>query len=137
MAYSTKGTVNKAEIIGRIGNDLELRHTQGGTAVLNVSLATNEKRGNEEVTSWHRCVIWGKTAEVVAKHCSKGNTLRVEGAIQYGEYTDRDGNVRPTTEIDVRDVTLLGGKPKDGQQQQQQQQTGRQQQIDDDEDIPF
>ena len=150
MAFSTNGTVNTIELIGRLGQDPELRHTNSGKAVVNLSLATNEKKGQEDVTSWHRITFWEKKAEIVNQYCSKGSKIRVTGCLQYRNYTDKDGNSRTAAEIDGNELTLLGAKSDSdgggspsrgdgGQQNKRPQSTGASSaaQVDDDEDIPF
>ena len=152
MAYSTGGTVNTIEIIGRLGQDPEIKHTNSGKVVVNISLATNEKSGDNERTSWHRVTFWEKKAEVIEKYCRKGSKIRITGCLQYREFTDRDGNKRVQAEIDGNELTLLDSKSDSqgggghqssgggGGGQQRQQSGGRQQEevpYSDDEDIPF
>ena len=145
MAYSIKGTHNRMQVVGRLGQDPVSRFTQSGKAVLNISVATNEKSGQTEITSWHRCVLWEKKAEVVAKYCHKGSKIMVEGPMVYREYTDKEGNKRTNAEIDVENFLLLDSKDQDqGQGQGQGPSGGGQQQggwsggqNDDDDDIPF
>ena len=151
MAFSSGGTVNKIELIGRLGQDPELRYTQSGKAVVNVSIATNEKSGDKEVTSWHKVTFWEKKADVIAKYCHKGSKIRITGTLGYREYTDKSGVSKISAEIDGDELTLLDSK-QDGGGQQQQQDGGRQSQgqsrrqappqneeipYGDDEDIPF
>ncbi len=107
-------SVNKAIIIGNLGSDPEVRYTQSGTAVANLSIATNErwtdKNGErQERTEWHRVVVFGKTAENCQKYLSKGRQVYVEGRLQTDEWEDRDGNKRKTTEIVAQNVTFLSG----------------------------
>ncbi|MFP4597838.1 MAG: single-stranded DNA-binding protein [Persicimonas sp.] len=107
-------SVNKAIIIGNLGSDPEVRYTQSGTAVANLSIATNErwtdKSGQkQERTEWHRVVVFGKTAENCQKYLSKGRQVYVEGRLQTDEWEDRDGNKRKTTEIVANNVTFLSG----------------------------
>ena len=151
MAYSTKGTHNRLQVIGRLGQDPEIRHTQSGKQVANISIATNEKAGQNEVTSWHKATLWEKKAEVVGQYCRKGSKIMVEGPLMYREYTDRDGNKRISAEIDVDNFLLLdskedgGGQSRSGGGQQQQGGWGNQgggqgrgpAPADDDDDIPF
>lgn len=112
------GSVNKAILIGNLGRDPELRYTQGGKAVANFTLATNEVWSGQdgqknERTEWHRIVCWGKTAEHCSQYLSKGRTVYVEGRIQTREWEDKEGNKRQTTEIVAQNVTFLGG-PRGG-----------------------
>jgi len=107
-------SLNKAMIIGNLGKDPELRYTQSGRAVANLSVATNEKwtdnDGNpQERTEWHRVVVWGRQAENCEKYLSKGRQVYVEGRIQTRDWTDNDGNKRYSTEIVAQTVQFLSG----------------------------
>jgi single-strand DNA-binding protein len=106
-------SINKVILIGRVGKEPEIRKV-GDSSVANFSLATSEKykdkSGNtQESTEWHNIVIWGKLAEVVEKYVSKGSQLYLEGKITTRKWQDKDGNDRYTTEINVRELTMLGG----------------------------
>jgi len=105
--------VNKAIIVGNLGNDPELRYTKSGTPVTTFSVATNEAwtdRGGErqERTEWHRIVAWGKLAQICSDHLAKGKQVYVEGRIQTRNWEDRDGNTRYTTEIVANTMQMLG-----------------------------
>jgi len=107
-------SVNKVILIGNLGADPEVRHTQGGSAVANLSVATNERwtdrDGNpQERTEWHNVTVWGKTAEHCGQYLSKGRSVYVEGRIQSRTYTDRDGNERKVWDVVAQNVTFLGG----------------------------
>lgn len=141
--------VNKVIIMGNCGKQPELSYTQGGMAVCKFSLATSKrKKDGTDVTSWHRCTAFGRSAETIAQYVSKGQQLYVEGELSYGQY-EKDGQTHHTTEIFVNEFTFVGSKqdqPKQqGQQQRQgapaQQQYPEQQQFNviqpDDEPIPF
>lgn len=109
-------SVNKVTLVGNLGRDPELTHTNSGMAVCNVSLATSEswtdKNGQrQEKTEWHRLTIWGRRGESVAKHLSKGRQVYVEGKIQTREWQDSDGNKRYTTEVVCNNVVFLGSNP--------------------------
>ncbi len=106
-------SLNKVILIGNLGRDPEVRYTQGGTAVANFTLATNDvwtdKAGaRQEKTEWHRIVVWGKTAEIVREHLGKGKQVYVEGSLQTRQWDDREGNKRTTTEIKANRVLMLG-----------------------------
>jgi len=93
-------------LLGNLGDDPELKMTNGGNAVLNMSLATSfrwKTDGGEqkEKVEWHRLRMWGKRGESLARHLRKGMKIAVEGRIQYSQYEDRDGNKRYSTEIVV------------------------------------
>ncbi len=95
--------LNRATLIGHVGRDPEIRHTQAGDPVAHFSLATTEtwRRGEtrESHTEWHRVTAFGPLAELVAARVRRGAALYVEGRIRHREYTDRDGNARTAHEI--------------------------------------
>jgi single-strand DNA-binding protein len=106
-------SVNKVLLIGRLGNNPEIRYTNTGTAVANFNLATseswNDKTGQkQERTEWHRVVVWGKLAELCEKYLAKGRQCFVEGRLQTRSWDDKDGNKRYTTEIVANTVQFLG-----------------------------
>jgi single-strand DNA-binding protein len=106
-------SVNRVFLVGNLGRDPEVKYTQNGTAVANLSVATNEvwtdKTGQkQEKTEWHRVVVWGKQAQVLGEHLSKGKQIYVEGSLQTRSWDDRDGNKRYTTEIRAMRVLMLG-----------------------------
>ena len=112
------GSVNKVILVGNLGRDPEVRYTQGGAPVANFTLATNDvwtdKSGaRQEKTEWHRVVVWGKTAEIVREHLSKGKQVYIEGSLQTRQWDDREGNKRSTTEVKANRVVLLG-RPDSG-----------------------
>jgi single-strand DNA-binding protein len=106
--------INKAILLGRLGADPEIRYTSSGTAVVNVSLATNESYTNREgervdKTEWHRLVFWRQLAEIAGQYLRKGSSLYVEGTLRYRTYEDQEGRERFTTEIEVRELSMLDG----------------------------
>lgn len=112
-------SVNKVILIGRLGQDPELKYTPSGTAVANFSLATseswNDKSGQkQDRTEWHRIVVWGKLAELCNQYLAKGRQAFVEGALQTRSWEGKDGNKRYTTEINARSVQFLGGNATAG-----------------------
>ncbi len=111
--------VNKAIIIGNLGQDPEVRYTQSGTAVANFSVATTEKwkdkDGNsQEQTEWHRIVAFARLAEICGEYLSKGSKVYIEGRIQTRQWEDKDGNKRYTTEIVAREMKMLDTKGGNG-----------------------
>ena len=100
-----KGTLNKVLLIGRLGQDPEMRTTQNGQSVASFSIATNEswrnKEGNQqERTDWHNCVAFGSTAEkYIGPYVKKGTLVSIEGTLQTRSWEDKDGNKRYTTEV--------------------------------------
>lgn len=112
-------TVNKAILVGNLGKDPELRSTQGGNPVATFSLATSERRKDREGnwtdhTEWHNIVVWGRTAEQVARFCRKGKQVYIEGRIQSRKYQDKEGKDRYITEIVAENVRFLGGGDREG-----------------------
>ncbi|MEW6440657.1 MAG: single-stranded DNA-binding protein [bacterium] len=109
-------SLNKVMLIGNLGRDPEIRHTQAGTAVATLSVATNERwNTNEgekaERTEWHRVIAFGKLAEICGQHLAKGRTVYVEGRLQTQTW-EKDGDKRSVTEIVAGSVQFLGGNGK-------------------------
>lgn len=99
-------------LIGRLGQDPEVRYTQSNTAVANFSLATNERfkdRNGEfqERTEWHRIVAWGRTAEICQEYLKKGSLVYIEGPIQTREWEDKEGQKKYTTEVKALTMQML------------------------------
>jgi single-strand DNA-binding protein len=110
---------NRCQLMGNLGQDPELKQTQGGQTLLKFSLATSEKwkdkSGNQqERTEWHNCVLWGERGEKLARFLSKGQRIFVEGKIQYEKFEDRDGNKRTSTNINVLSITFCEKKGSGG-----------------------
>jgi single-strand DNA-binding protein len=120
-------SLNKACIIGNLGKDPEVRTTQGGTKVANISVATSErwrdKNSGEqkERTEWHRVTLWGKLAEIAEKYLHKGSKVYLEGKIQTRKWQDQSGADRYSTEIILQGfdakLVMLDGK-QDGERQE-------------------
>ena len=108
--------INKAIIVGTLGQDPEIKYTASGSAVVNVSVATNEtwkdKQTGEaqERTEWHRIVMFNKLAEIASQYLKKGSQAYFEGRIQTRKWQDQSGNDRYTTEIVANDMQMLGGR---------------------------
>ena len=108
--------VNKAILIGNLGNDPDMRYTANGAAVANISIATaeswrdKESGEQQERTEWHRVVFFGRLAEIVGEYLHKGSQVYVEGRLQTRKWTDKDGQDRYTTEIVANELQMLGGK---------------------------
>jgi single-strand DNA-binding protein len=111
-------SLNKATLIGNLGSDPEIRTTANGGKVATFSLATSRQWNSpggekQEKTEWHRCVVWNAResglADVVEKYCKKGDRLYVEGRIEYRQWQDKENQTRYTTEINVRELMMLGG----------------------------
>jgi single-strand DNA-binding protein len=99
---------NKAIIIGRLGQDPEMRTTPTGMPVANFSVATSEKsKEGVEVTEWHRCILFGKQAELAGKFLAKGRQVYLEGKIQTKQWKDKQGNPKSATEILCNQMVFL------------------------------
>ncbi|AIT09696.1 single-stranded DNA-binding protein [Candidatus Francisella endociliophora] len=109
-----KGTVNKVILLGRLGNDPEVRTTQNGTTVATLSLATNDGMGDNITTEWHRVVVFGKGAEAIQRYTSKGTQLFVEGRLRTNKYQDKNGNMQYSTEIIANNFQFIGGGNNQG-----------------------
>lgn len=137
--------INKAILVGNLGNDPETKFTQGGMAVTKVSLATTsvrkDKSGNtQERTEWHRVTFFGKLGEIAGEYLRKGSMVYVEGSIRYDKFTGQDGVEKYTTDIIADEMQMLGGKPDGARQQSSNKPQPSPQPIDDgfdDSDIPF
>jgi single-strand DNA-binding protein len=107
--------VNKAILVGNLGNDPELRHTPGGNAVANFNIATSDmwtnRDGQQETrTEWHRIVAWGRLAEICAEYLTKGKQVYIEGRIQTRSWEDSNGQTQRVTEIVANQMVMLGSK---------------------------
>lgn len=113
--------LNKAQMIGNLGSDPELKYTASGAPVLSISLATTEKwkdkktGQSQERTEWHRLVFWNRLAEIVAENLTQGSKLYVEGKMQTRTWKDQAGVDRYVTEIVVKEMEMLGGGRDKGQ----------------------
>ena len=115
MAFDSKGTVNKVMLIGRLGQDPELKYTPSNAAVVTLSLATNtayksQDGQTQESTEWHRVVAWRKLAEIISQYAKKGSRVYVEGKLSTRSWDDKDGNKRYTTEIVADQIQLLDSR---------------------------
>ncbi|MCK5032463.1 MAG: single-stranded DNA-binding protein [Calditrichia bacterium] len=111
----SRGTINKAILVGRLGKDPEMKYTPSGTAVASFSIATNysmkDSEGNfVDKTDWHNIVVFGRRAEFAGEYMNKGRLVYIEGRIQTRSWEDKEGNKRYMTEIIASDVQLLGSK---------------------------
>lgn len=114
--------VNKVILVGRLGNDPEVRTLPSGGKVATFSLATSEnytdKNGEKvEQTEWHRVDLWENQATVAEKYLKKGDLAYIEGKIRTEKYTDKDGNERYATKIRGNVLQLLGGKSSSSAEQ--------------------
>lgn len=109
-------TYNRATVIGHVGHDVVMRKTQAGTPVVNLRVATSYKRKDaQEVTTWHRVVLWDRLAELANQYVRKGQALYLEGPLQSKEWTDEHQQKRTSMELVAREMIFLGaGKPGNG-----------------------
>ena len=112
-------SLNKAMLIGNVGQDPEIRTIPSGARVAQFSVATNrrwnDKNGQQqEKTEWHRIVAWERLVDIIERYVKKGDRIYVEGEIEYRQYQDKDGVTKYTTEIRAREVVLLGGRSDGG-----------------------
>ena len=133
-----KGSINKVVLVGHLGGDPETRFTPSGAAVANFNIATNEswKDANGELqdkTEWHRCVMFGKTAELTGELLKKGQLVYMEGKLQTRNWDDKDGIKRYTTEV-VCDMFTMLGRKMDTENSQQAAPTSN---SDEEDDLPF
>ena len=108
-----KNSLNKVILIGNLGQDPEARFTPSGTAVTNLSVATNESWKDQsgemqDRTEWHRVVMYGRMAETASEYMKKGQMVYVEGRLHTREWEDQNQIKRKTTEIRCDNFTMLG-----------------------------
>lgn len=111
--------LNHIDIMGRIGHDLELKHTLEGTSVCSFTVAVDRNRKNRSGTydtDWIRCVSWGKTAEFISQRFGKGDMICLEGHVQTRNYTDKSGQKRDAVEIIVEQAHFAGAKKQQDEQ---------------------
>lgn len=105
--------LNRAILIGRITKSPELKNTQSGVPVIQISIAVDRDytpKGQEKQTDFINVVAWRGTAEFIAKHFGKGQLIALTGSIQTRSYTDNQGNKRSVTEVIADQVYFCGGK---------------------------
>jgi single-strand DNA-binding protein len=109
---------NKVQLIGNLGLNPDVRTTDKGKKWARIRMATSETYrtpGGERITQtqWHNLVAWGKIAEIAEKFLEKGSEVAVEGKLVNRNYTDKDGNKRYVSEIQVAEILILGGFRKE------------------------
>jgi single-strand DNA-binding protein len=108
--------INKVIIVGNVGGDPETRAMPSGSAVTNLTIATNEtwkdKQTGEqkERTEWHRVAMFNRLAEIAAEYLRKGSQVYIEGKLRTHKWQDKSGNDRYTTEIIADEMQMLGGR---------------------------
>jgi len=118
-------SLNKVQLIGRLGKDPEVRHLDSGMTVSNFSIATSESYTNKqgekvEQTEWHNIVAWGKLAEIIEKWVTKGMLIYIEGKLKTRKW-EKDGQTHYATEIFADSMQMLSkSEPKEQSQPAQQ-----------------
>lgn len=106
---------NKVQLIGNLGTKPEIKNTENGKKLAQFNVATHESYRNakgEKVTEtqWHRVIAWGKVAEIAEKYLDKGKEVAIEGKLINRSYTDKEGNKKYISEVQVNELLLLGSK---------------------------
>jgi len=108
--------VNKVILVGNLGNEPETKYMPSGSAVTNISVATNESWKDKETgervdrTEWHRVAMFNRLAEIAGEYLHKGSQVYIEGRIRTRKWQDKDGQDRYTTEIIADQMQMLGGR---------------------------
>lgn len=106
--------INKVILVGNLGNDPDMKYTQGGMAICTLSLATTSVRKDKdgqtiEKTEWHRIKLFGKLGEIAGEYLKKGRQVYIEGSIRYDKFTGQDGVEKYFTDIVADEMQMLGG----------------------------
>ena len=116
---ATRG-INKVILVGNLGNDPEVRYSQAGAAITNISIATSESWKDkqtgqpQERTEWHRVVFFNRLAEIAGEYLRKGSKVYVEGSLRTRKWQDREGQDRYTTEIVAGEMQMLDSRGAQG-----------------------
>ena len=110
--------INKVILVGNLGNDPEVKYTQGGMAICTLSVATTSVRKDKdgqqvEKAEWHRVKLFGKLGEIAGEYLKKGRQVYIEGRIEYST-SEKDGVTRYFTDIIGDEMQMLGGNPNEG-----------------------
>ena len=112
--------INKVIIVGNVGGDPETRYMPSGSAVTNLTIATNESGKDKQTgeqkerTEWHRVAMFNRLAEIAAEYLRKGSQVYIEGKLRTRKWQDKSGNDRYTTEIIADEMQMLGGRSGGG-----------------------
>ncbi|MDH3747040.1 MAG: single-stranded DNA-binding protein [Gammaproteobacteria bacterium] len=108
--------INKVILVGNLGQDPETRYMPSGSAVTNITVATNESWKDKQTgeqkdrTEWHKVAMFNRLAEIAAEYLRKGSQVYIEGKLRTRKWQDRDGNDRYTTEVIADEMQMLGGR---------------------------
>jgi len=108
--------LNHCQFIGRLGKDPEVRYMANGDAVANLTLAVGWKSKDKEGTEWVKCTAYGKLAEICGQYLKKGSQAYVSGKFKTRKWTDKEGKDNYSTEINLEQMQMLGGKPEESGQ---------------------
>jgi single-strand DNA-binding protein len=112
--------MNSVNIIGRVGQDIEVRFTQSGKAVAELNLAVDDGWGENKKTAWIGVVLWGATAELAGKALQKGDRVGISGRLSQDEWEDKTtGKKQRKTKITGENMTLLSPKREQSETRQQ------------------
>lgn len=135
--------VNKVIIVGNLGDDPETRYMPSGSAVTNMTVATNESWKDKETgekkerTEWHRVAMFNRLAEIAGEYLRKGSQVYIEGKLRTRKWQDKNGNDRYTTEIIADEMQMLGGRSQPANSQPESRNQPAPGPDDFDDDIPF
>lgn len=117
--------LNRVVLVGRMVRDPELKRTNSGTSVTSFTIAVDNltKAGNERSASFIPCTSWNKTAENVAKYCSKGTLVGVDGRLNQRSYEDKSGQKRSVVEVIAESVQFLERKGASEENESQSEET--------------
>lgn len=107
-------TINRVDLLGRVGTQPEMRYTPNGTAVTQFRVATDRRSDGETVTDWHTVIAWEKQAEDVNRYVEKGQRIFVTGRLVNNSYEAKDGTPRYVTEVYASKCVFLDGGSGNG-----------------------
>lgn len=110
-------SINRVFLLGNLGQNPEVKHTQAGTPVARLSLATNERFKNkkgewEDRTEWHNVILWARLAEIAGEYLKKGSKIHIEGVLKTHKW-EKDAVIHYRTDVVATDLIMLDGKPLD------------------------
>ena len=137
-------SINRVIISGNLTRDPEIRHTTGGTSVLAIGVAVNDRRRNNQTGEWEDypnfvdCTMFGGRAEAVSRYLSKGSKVAIEGRLRWSQW-ERDGRKQAKLEVIVDDIEFMSGRSGGGSRGSEQHAAEPARQADDlyGDDIPF
>ena len=115
-------SINRVNVSGNLTRDPELRATQGGTSVLRVGLAVNDRARNQQTGEWEDranfvdCVVFGKRAEALAGMLAKGQRVAIDGRLRYSSWEAQDGSRRSKLEVVVEEIEFMSPRQDGGRQ---------------------